>query len=144
MQMLPGTARRMAKLEHLPYAGPNDLYRPALSIALGTRYLAEGLAHWGARAWVTAAAYNAGPAPVRRWLDARGGLPPDLWIETIPYRETREYVSRVLAFATLYDWRLGDRLQRVSTRIGLDGGATTPATVACTTAPGGNPQAGNP
>jgi soluble lytic murein transglycosylase len=143
MQMLHGTARSVARREKLPYAGPNDLYKPPLSIALGTRHLSDELAQWGGRAWLAAAAYNAGPAPVRRWLDARGSLPPDLWIETVPYRETREYVARVTAFATLYDWRLGGRVQRVSARIGLDDPArSTAAPVACD-APA-NLQAGNP
>lgn len=143
MQMLHGTARSVARREKLPYAGPNDLFKPPLSIALGTRHLADELAQWGGRAWIAAAAYNAGPAPVRRWLDARGSLPPDVWIETVPYRETREYVARVTAFATLYDWRLGGAVQRVSARIGLDDPARTPrAPVACD--PLSNLQAGNP
>jgi soluble lytic murein transglycosylase len=142
MQMLHGTARSVARREKLAYAGPNDLFKPPLSIALGTRHLADELAQWGGRAWIAAAAYNAGPAPVRRWLDARGSLPPDLWIETVPYRETREYVARVTAFATLYDWRLGGTVQRVSARIGLGDPARTPAApVACEPPP--NLQAGN-
>ena len=50
--------------------------------------------------------YNAGPAPVDRWRGARSSLDPDFFIETIPYKETRDYVARVLAFSVVYDWRL--------------------------------------
>lgn len=141
MQMLPGTAKPLARRERVAYASANDLYRPPVAIALGTRHLADELARWDGRAWAAAAAYNAGPAPVRRWLDARGDLPPDLWIETIPFHETRDYVPRVLAFATLYDWRLGREVVRASTRLGLPvQGAAATAAVACT-APAATTQA---
>ncbi len=60
---------------------------------------------------MTIAAYNAGPTPTARWQGQRPGFDPDLWIETISYKETREYVARVLAFSVIYDWRLnGDAL----------------------------------
>jgi soluble lytic murein transglycosylase len=132
MQLLPSTARPLARRERVAYAGPNDLHLPPVAIALGTRHLADELARWEGRAWAALAAYNAGPAPVRRWLDARGDLPADLWIETIPFRETRDYVPRVLAFATLYDWRLGHPVVRASTRLGLPvQGAAATAAVAC-------------
>ena len=74
---------------------------------------------------MTIAAYNAGPTPTARWQSQRPGFDPDFWIETISYKETREYVARVLAFSVIYDWRLdGDALplsdrmrgQRVDTR----------------------------
>jgi soluble lytic murein transglycosylase len=144
MQMLPSTAAPLARRERLAYAGPNDLFRPPLAIALGTRYLADELARWDGRVHAATAAYNAGPAPVIRWLKARGELPSDLWIETVPYRETREYVARVVAFATLYDWRLGKDVVRVSTRIGLPAPATAAAPVACEPAPAPIPQATSP
>jgi soluble lytic murein transglycosylase len=135
MQMLPSTAKPLARRERLAYSGPNDLYRPPLAIALGTRYLADELDRWDGRVHAATAAYNAGPAPVIRWLKARGELPSDLWIETVPYRETREYIARVVAFATLYDWRLGKDVMRVSTRIGLPAPIAAAAAVACEPAP---------
>jgi len=131
MQLLPGSAKALARREKVPYAGPNDLFRPPVAIALGTLHLADDLARWDQRAWAAAAAYNAGPAPVQRWLTARGDLPADLWIETIPFRETREYVPRVLAFATIYDWRLGTEIVRASTRLGLPASSAATTTVAC-------------
>ena len=63
------------------------------------------------------AAYNAGPTPTERWRSQRPDFDPDLWIETISYKETREYVARVLAFSVLYDWRMNGDALRVSDRI---------------------------
>lgn len=119
MQLLPSTAAAVAKREGVPWRGAADLEQPALNIRLGTRYLAERRDRYDGRLWLAAAAYNAGPAPVERWLAARPDLPPDLWSETVTFRETREYITRVMAFSVIYDWRLGRGMTRVSTRMGL-------------------------
>jgi soluble lytic murein transglycosylase len=55
------------------------------------------------------AAYNAGPNRVARWLPTNEALPADIWAETIPYRETRTYVQRVLEYAIVYQNLLGAR-----------------------------------
>ena len=111
MQLLPDVARQLAKAEKLPYANTQDLFDPALNVQLGTRFLGRMADKYDGSPWLASAAYNAGEAPVGRWLDARAALDPDFFIETIPYRETREYVSRVLAFSVIYDWRMhGDTL----------------------------------
>jgi soluble lytic murein transglycosylase len=117
MQLLPGTAQRVAKKLRVPYRGAADLDRPTLNIALGTRHLADELASHLGRVWLATAAYNAGPTPVARWMAQRGGLPADLWVETIPYRETREYVARVLAFSVIYDWRLNGDAAPLGSRL---------------------------
>jgi soluble lytic murein transglycosylase len=106
MQLLPGTAATLAKNEKLSYGGAADLYNPAINIPLGTRYLANMAGRYQGSPWLASAAYNAGPEPVDRWLAQRSTLDPDFFIETIPYKETREYVSRVLAFSVIHDWRL--------------------------------------
>src|SRR5690349_16996283 len=92
--------------------------------------------------WLASAAYNAGEAPVGRWLDARSSLDPDFFIETIPYKETREYVGRVLAFSVIYDWRMHGKALALSARMPKIGQAyaapndTTPRKgVACATEP---------
>ena len=52
------------------------------------------------------AAYNAGPGKVIKWLPSQGSLPADIWIETIPYKETRKYVMSVLSYALIYQQRM--------------------------------------
>ncbi|HEX7129769.1 MAG TPA: transglycosylase SLT domain-containing protein [Rhodanobacteraceae bacterium] len=111
MQLLPGTAAKVARTNGLPYDSAQDLYDPAVNIPLGTRYLAAMAMRYDGSPWLASAAYNAGPIPVQRWVDARGNLEPDVFIATIPYGETRDYVGRVLSFETMYDWRMhGDAL----------------------------------
>jgi soluble lytic murein transglycosylase len=109
MQLIPETARRMAKAEKRAFANPLALFDPALNVALGTRYLSSMLARFQGAHWLAAAAYNAGPAARRPMAGERGDLEPDLFVETIPFKETREYVARVLAFAVIYDWRLNGK-----------------------------------
>ena len=117
MQLLPGTGAQMAKATGQPWNGPDTLYRPLTNIRLGTAYLGRMLRTFDGRAALATAAYNAGPAPVLRWMKARPLDPIDIWVETIPYRETREYVARVLAFSVIYDWRLGGTQVPLSARL---------------------------
>jgi soluble lytic murein transglycosylase len=128
MQLLPGVARQLAKSEKLSYNRPSDLFDPALNIALGTRYLGRMADRYEGSPWLASAAYNAGEAPVGRWLDARGALDPDFFIETIPYKETREYVARVLAFSVIYDWRMNGKVLALSARMPRFGQAYAPPT----------------
>ncbi len=106
MQLLPSTAALVAKRNGLSWAGAASLYDPIVNIALGTRYLAQMAQRFQNSTWLASAAYNAGPNRVDRWLAARSALAPDLFVATIPYKETREYVARVMAFSVIYDWRL--------------------------------------
>ncbi|MEO6688637.1 MAG: transglycosylase SLT domain-containing protein [Dokdonella sp.] len=117
MQLLPGVAKQLAKAEKLPYANAQDLFDPELNVQLGTRFLGRMADRYDGSPWLASAAYNAGEAPVGRWLDARASLDPDFFIETIPYRETREYVSRVLAFSVIYDWRMNGKVLALSARM---------------------------
>jgi soluble lytic murein transglycosylase len=103
MQLMPATAKQTAKRFDVNYTKPDQLFIPRTNIALGTAYLAQVLVTFeGNRAYATAA-YNAGPHRVKRWLKERGDVPLDVWIETIPFDETRNYVQNVLAFSVIYD-----------------------------------------
>lgn len=117
MQLLPGVAKKVAKSAGLPYARASDLFDAAFNIRLGTRFLGQMADAYDGSPWLASAAYNAGQAPVGRWLDARGTLEPDFFIETIPYKETREYVARVLAFSVIYDWRMNGKVLALSSRM---------------------------
>ena len=105
MQLLPSTASLVAKRNGISWGGGDTLFDPVTNIILGTRYLAQMAQRFSGSIWLASAAYNAGPGKVDQWLEARGTLPPDLFVATIPYKETREYVARVMSFAVIYDWR---------------------------------------
>ncbi len=122
MQLLPGTGAEVARGLGLPWNGADSLYDPETNIVLGSAYLRQLLDKYG-KPYQTIAAYNAGPAPVARWSSQRPSMDPDFWIETISYKETRDYVARVLAFSTLYDWRLNGDAVRLTDRMnGVAGG----------------------
>jgi soluble lytic murein transglycosylase len=103
MQLRPGTAARFtARLEGsgLDHA---DLLDPAVNIRLGAEELARLLERYDGQLPVALAAYNAGPHAADRWLpDAP--IDADVWIENIPYNETRDYVRRVLWHTVVFRW----------------------------------------
>jgi soluble lytic murein transglycosylase len=105
MQLLPSTAHRVVGTAGTAL-GDADLYDPETNITLGTRYLSELLARYQGDAVKAVAAYNGGEAAVDRWTGRATGLEPDEFVETISYRETRDYVKRVLgnyrAYRRLY------------------------------------------
>jgi len=108
MQLLPSTAKETARKNGLSFK-PNDLLLPEKNIALGSRFLDQLLDNYGGNRILAAAAYNAGPGRVRQWLnETQGQLPYDVWIETIPFKETRGYVQNILAFSVIYAYRLGE------------------------------------
>ena len=117
MQLLPGVGKQVAKSAGLPWNGASGLFDPEYNVQLGTRFLGQMAREFDGSPWLASAAYNAGARPVRRWLDARATLDPDFFIETIPYRETREYVARVLAFSVIYDWRMNRKVLALSSRM---------------------------
>ncbi len=123
MQLLPGTGAEVARKLGVSWAGPDTLYRPLTNLKLGSAYLAAMRDRFDGHIALATAAYNAGPAPVLRWRNQRPLDPIDVWIETIPYFETREYVARILAFSVIYDWRLRGEARSLTSRLGQGSGA---------------------
>lgn len=117
MQLLPGTAKMEAKKRGIPYPGDAGLYQPRENLTLGIAHLATMLKQHGGQPYLATAAYNAGPTPIARWLAQRPPRDIDVWIETIPYRETREYVSRIASFSAIYDWKLSGKALPVQARL---------------------------
>ncbi|MGY0620542.1 transglycosylase SLT domain-containing protein [Lysobacter sp. A378] len=117
MQVLPSTGAAVARRIGQPWGGSDSLYDPDTNIALGTAYLRQMLDQYGGKPYFAIAGYNAGPAPLGRWQAQRPSMDADFWIETISYRETREYVARVLAFSVIYDWRLDGDAARLTDRM---------------------------
>ncbi|HEY2781048.1 MAG TPA: transglycosylase SLT domain-containing protein [Steroidobacteraceae bacterium] len=104
MQMMNSTASAVARRWHLPAPGRDGLLDPSIAIPLGAAHLRELLDRYGEQLTLSLAAYNAGSAPVARWLPPTP-MDPDIWIENIPYNETRAYVQHILehivAFASV-------------------------------------------
>jgi soluble lytic murein transglycosylase len=117
MQLLPGTGAQTAAAIGVPWRGGESLYEPVTNLQLGTAYLRMMLDKFGGKPYLAIGAYNAGPAPVQRWIAQRGQLEPEFYIETIPYKETREYVARVLSFSVVYDWRLDGKAAPLTDRM---------------------------
>jgi len=117
MQLMPATARQLANRHGQRYDGSDQLLQPEDNIRFGTTYLRELLDRFDGNPVLVSGAYNAGPHAVDRWLQERPGSEPTIWVENVPYFETRDYIPRVLAFATIYDWRLQRPVTRVSSRM---------------------------
>jgi soluble lytic murein transglycosylase len=117
MQITPATARQLSRRHGFNYSGVEQLMAADYNIELGTTYLRELLDQYGDNSALAAGAYNAGPGAVARWLKGPHPTETAIWIETLPYFETREYIPRVLAFSTIYDWRLAQPVTRISSRM---------------------------
>jgi soluble lytic murein transglycosylase len=104
MQMLPATATAVARRWHLPPPSRDSLFEPAVAVQFGALYLRELVDKYPGQLDQSLAAYNAGPLSVARWLPP-AAIDADVWIENIPYSETRGYiqhiVEHIVAFAAL-------------------------------------------
>jgi len=122
MQILPSTAKHVAKKLGIKNHKTSDLLIPEKNAKIGTAYLSQMLDRFDGNYVKATASYNAGPHRIPRWL-------PDFpisaarWIESIPFNETRNYVRAVMSYTTIYDHklnyqnrknlRLSQRLQRI-------------------------------
>jgi soluble lytic murein transglycosylase len=102
MQLMPATAREIARKP----VQLNQLYNPVVNIDYGTDYLNYLMKRNDGNLLVATASYNAGYSRVKQWIPNDHALPADVWVETIPYRETRDYVKAVMAYYQIYNIRL--------------------------------------
>lgn len=107
MQLLPSTARDVARTINRRLSRVAELYQADVNIQFGTAYLRMILEKFGEHPVLATAAYNAGPYRVQTWLPEQESVPADVWIETVPYTETREYLRNVLAYTAIYEQRMG-------------------------------------
>ena len=117
MQLMPGTARVVARSLGMKKPGRSDILHVETNIRFGTHYLKTVMKRFDNNAALAAAAYNAGPSNVKRWLPRESTMSADLWVETVPFTETRNYVQAVLAYATVFDRSFGDNTS-MSSRMG--------------------------
>ncbi len=106
MQLMPATAKHVAKKQGWKWRGVGKLNNPEVNIRYGTAYLAELSAQLDNEIPLVSAAYNAGPHRVAKWRPKTGvELPMDIWIDTIPFKETRKYVHAVSEYMSIFKWR---------------------------------------
>jgi soluble lytic murein transglycosylase len=103
MQMLPATAAAVARRWHLAQPRSDSLFDPPVAVPLGAAYLRELLDRYAGQLVLSLAAYNAGSATVARWLPPKA-MDADIWIENMPYAETRGYVVHILEHIVAFAW----------------------------------------
>ena len=113
MQIMPKTAQQIAHDLKEVWQSEQSLLNPDVNIKYGTFYFRQLLTRFKGHVALATAAYNAGPHNVRKWLPTSNLMPADIWIETIPFKETRKYVSSVIAYAMIYQ----QRIQRDALRV---------------------------
>ena len=108
MQIMPATGKEVAKSIGQPHKN-SDLYEVEHNVLLGSVYYRQLLDRFDGNRVFALTAYNAGPHRVDRWRRKSGqSLPVDIWIETIPFRETRNYVQAVLSYNVVFQYLMGD------------------------------------
>ncbi len=120
IQLMPATAKDLARQAGIADFSPEMLYQPAQNLNLGTRYLGNLVRRYGgddAAVPLAIPSYNAGAGAVDRWLERRGTWDFDLFIESIPYDETRAYTQSVLERWWTYRWVHGSREQASEQRV---------------------------
>jgi peptidoglycan lytic transglycosylase len=118
MQLMPATARFVARRLSIADYAPERIAEPAVNLRLGTAYLKMVLDDLDGMTLLATAAYNAGPGRVHQWR-ATLDRPLDglIFIETIPLAETREYVKRVMANSVVYAMLAGDPAPSLKARL---------------------------
>ena len=111
MQVMPQTALAVARKHSYTRYRTSRLYLIDTNIIIGTRYIADLRRSLGQDPILVAATYNAGPSNVKRWLRSSKGIERMIFVETIPFTETRLYVKHVMANMAHYDLRFNSAVK---------------------------------
>lgn len=109
MQVMPKTAAMVAKTERIPYHNQEQLFTYQKNIHIGVAYLKHLTGRFNHHPVLVAAAYNAGPHQVRYWLKNHPPKDIDIWIDTLPWHETRNYLKNIMAFYMVYQYRMNQK-----------------------------------
>ena len=130
MQLMPRTGQMTGRRINLLLPNNHAILNVENNVKLGTSYLRTVLDVNRGNQVLATASYNAGPNRVREWLPQQAPLESDAWVDSVPYNETRNYIKNVLAFTTVYGYRLETVVRRLTERmpIVLPGGMAEPET----------------
>jgi soluble lytic murein transglycosylase len=117
MQLMPATGRLTGRRLNIAAESTHSILDIQNNLRLGAGYLKEMLDRYRGNQVLATASYNAGPNRITEWLENGEALDAEIWVETIPYNETRDYVKNVLAYTTVYENRLGVRTTRLKSRM---------------------------
>jgi soluble lytic murein transglycosylase len=117
MQLMPATGRNIARKLKSAISDLQQLLVPETNIRFGSYYLRELSDQFGDHKALATAAYNAGPHRVVKWTPPQTNMDADIWVDNIPFGETRQYVRRVLAYSVFYDQRLEKDIVRLRERM---------------------------
>jgi len=106
MQLMPATAKTVAGQHQIRFENLEELFVPDININFGTTYVRDMLDKFNGNRLLATAAYNAGPERSQQWGETHGCLPADIWVELIPFNETRNYVKRVLSYIPVFEYRM--------------------------------------
>ncbi len=110
MQLMPGTAQVLSRKNGWRYGGVASLKDPDTNIRYGSTYLKQLLGQFGGNRILASAGYNAGPGRAQAWISHDGGHhDAAMYVENIPFDETRGYVQRVLLYTAIYEKLLTGR-----------------------------------
>ena len=116
MQLMPATGRLTGRKLNMPIRHNRAILNVENNLRLGAGYLKEVLGRNNGNQVLATASYNAGPHRVSSWLPEHS-MEADIWVELIPFGETRDYVKNVMSYTTVYDHRLGSRPVRLRNRM---------------------------
>jgi soluble lytic murein transglycosylase len=134
MQVMPATGQMTARRLGMKNFNSKHLLEADKNIPIGSMYLKMMYEDFERNVILATAAYNAGPHRVKTWLPKSDCMEPDVWIESIPFDETRTYVKRVLSYATIYDFRMEREIKPMTQRMAAitpRGGPALVASLSC-------------
>jgi soluble lytic murein transglycosylase len=129
MQLMPGTAKMIARQHKVPYDERKLTGDPAYNVLLGAAHLGDLINNYSGSYILSLVAYNAGPRRVNEWIDMygdpRGQVDPIDWVEAVPFTETRKYIQQVMQNVHVYRARLDPATAMPMTADLVRGGSPT-------------------
>jgi soluble lytic murein transglycosylase len=116
MQLMPDTGKLIAKLINSPLKNTAELLNPDRNIELGSAYLKRVYDQLQKNPVLATASYNAGPHRVTKWLPAQP-ISADIWVENIPFSETRRYTRSVLSYSAIFDYQRNQAITPLTERM---------------------------